>query len=495
MGTVATILLALFGCAVSFILLHSLGMAYLSYQYRKHKPSVPEASDLPKLDDQMLPNVTVQLPIFNEKYVIERLIDVVAGFDYPQDKFEIQILDDSTDDTSQIVANKVKEIAYKGFQISHVQRNSRDGFKAGALKYGTEQATGELIAIFDADFIPASDFLRKTVPYFADEKLGLVQTRWSHLNANYSLLTRAIGFALDFHFSVEQVGRNMSGHLINFNGTAGIWRKSAILDAGGWESDTLTEDLDLSYRAQLRDWKLKFREEIISPAELPVTIGAIKTQQFRWMKGGAENARKNLQRVFSSRLSLGTKLTATVHLLSSLITVSICYMIFSSAILLFMYGDRLSDTIYYSLSAPLPVISLLYLYSYWVAFSERHDGPKLTLGLQYIGTFLSFAALFMSLTPHLSRASLEGVLRIKSPFVRTPKLNITKNSDKWLEKLDYAGTELNLSVLIEILAACILLAAMAFAFSLANYSLMLFFALPASGFIALTFYNFHHGKA
>lgn len=488
------VLFALFGCAILFMVLHSFGLAYLSYQYRKHVSKASTEADLPVYANDDLPTVTVQLPIFNEKYVIGRLIDVVAEFDYPMDKFEIQILDDSTDETSDIVARKVQELSKQGFQISHVQRPERVGFKAGALKYATEFATGDLIAIFDADFIPQPDFLKRTVVLFKSEKLAMVQTRWSHLNERYSILTRILGLALDFHFSVEQAGRNASCHLINFNGTAGVWRKAAIADAGGWQSDTLTEDLDLSYRAQLRGWEAVFREEIIAPAELPATIDAIKSQQFRWMKGGAENARKNLQRVFSSNFSIGTKYTAAVHLLGCLAPVSICYLMFSSAIMLFYYGDQLQETAYGILSIPLTVISLLYVTSYWTSFFHRHEGNKVVLMLKYLGSFLGFASLFMALSIHLTRASFEGMVRIKSPFVRTPKLNIVKNSDGWLDKLDYATFTLSPTIFIEAVAACVMLASTIFAFHLSMYLMMPTFALPAVGFMTLTFYNFYHGS-
>jgi len=492
MEILTTIMLVVYGCAILFILLHSLGLASLYYQYRKHKWSDIGLNEKPEIADQELPLVTVQLPVYNEKYVVGRLIDVVADFDYPKDRFDIQILDDSTDETSDIIAAKVKELTDRGYQVSHVQRDNREGYKAGALKFATEFAAGDLIAIFDADFIPQRDFLKRTVPFFANEKLALVQSRWTHLNADYSLLTRLLGFALDFHFSVEQVGRNSAGHLMNFNGTAGVWRKTAIADAGGWQSDTLTEDLDLSYRAQLRGWELNFKEEIAAPAELPVTMGAIKSQQFRWMKGGAENARKNLQRVFLSDLSPGTKYHATVHLLGCLLPVCISYIVFSSALMLFYFGDQFSSTGYSRLTSILPVVSIFYIFSYWTAYSRDHVGSKLSLFVRCIGTFVGFAAVFMSLSLILARASLEGIAGIKSPFVRTPKLNIVRNSDKWFDKLDYASFALSPMIVLEALGTCILLATTVFALTLSNYSVMLFFALPTTGFLILMYYNISH---
>jgi cellulose synthase/poly-beta-1,6-N-acetylglucosamine synthase-like glycosyltransferase len=228
------------------------------------------------------PVVTIQLPLFNEQYVTNRLIDAVCALEYPKDKLEVQVLDDSTDETIELVAKAVTHYRTLGYDIKHVRRTNRSGYKAGALKQGLETARGEFIAIFDADFVPNTDFLIKTIPhFFADPKIGVVQTRWEHINREYSMLTRAQAFALDGHFVVEQDVRNKAGFFIQFNGTGGVWRKATILDAGNWQSDTLTEDLDLSYRAQLRGWKFKYLTDVTSPAELPAEVNALKSQQFR----------------------------------------------------------------------------------------------------------------------------------------------------------------------------------------------------------------------
>lgn len=251
---------------------------------RKRKSSIQH----PPLSFEF-PLVTVQLPIYNELYVVERLIDAVCLFEYPKNRLEIQVLDDSTDETVSIIAQKVRLYKAQGFDIQHIRRSSRDGFKAGALAYGLTAAKGEFIAIFDADFIPHPDFLTTTIPHFENATVGVVQTRWVHLNESYSLITQLQAFGLDGHFIVEQGGRNAAGHFINFNGTAGVWRKSCILDAGGWSAQTLTEDLDLSYRAQLRGWQFVYLENVETPAELPATMPALKSQQYRWMKG-APNA-------------------------------------------------------------------------------------------------------------------------------------------------------------------------------------------------------------
>ena len=265
--------------------------------------------------------MTVQLPVYNELYVVGRLIDAACAMIYPKDKLEIQVLDDSTDETVDIGGRARRERYRKlGFDIKHVRRTNREGFKAGALKEGLTDARGEFVAIFDADFVPRQDFLLKTIPHFAtDPKIGMVQTRWEHINADYSLLTRTQAMALDGHFVIEQAVRNKVGFFINFNGTAGVWRKECIVDAGNWQADTLTEDLDLSYRAQLRGWKFKYLNNVTSPAELPSEINALKSQQFRWTKGAIETARKMLPFVWSSDLPLKIKVHATFHLTNNLV--------------------------------------------------------------------------------------------------------------------------------------------------------------------------------
>ncbi|MCK5087210.1 MAG: glycosyltransferase family 2 protein, partial [Melioribacteraceae bacterium] len=263
--------------------------------------------------------VTIQLPLYNEMYVAERLINAVCKITYPIELLEIQVLDDSTDETVNIVAKAVEEKLRDGFNIKQIRRSNRVGFKAGALKEGLKTAEGEFIAIFDADFIPNSNFLINTLPYFYDDRVGMVQTRWEHLNENYSLLTRVQALALNGHFVIEQTVRNKAGFFINFNGTGGVWKKSCILDAGNWDGDTLTEDLDLSYRAQLKGWKFVFLRDITTPAELPSEMNALKAQQFRWTKGAIETAKKLLPKVWASNLSMRVKLQSTFHLTNNLV--------------------------------------------------------------------------------------------------------------------------------------------------------------------------------
>src|SRR5260221_633342 len=293
----------------------SSGFVMIFYYLKHRDKKIEKAGEL-----REFPAVTIQLPLYNEFYVAERLIDAACAIDYPRDRLEIQVLDDSTDETVDIVARRVEHFAANGFNIRHLRRTNRQGYKEGALKEGLLTATGDFIAMFDADFLPQKDFLRLTLPYFyLDPKIGLVQTRWEHLNRDYSFLTRIQAMALDGHFVIEQNVRNKAGFFINFNGTGGIWRKVCILDSGNWEADTLTEDLDLSYRAQLRGWRFKFLNDVTSPAELPSEINALKSQQFRWTKGAIETARKILPQVWRADLPLEKKIHATFHLSNNIV--------------------------------------------------------------------------------------------------------------------------------------------------------------------------------
>ena len=285
------------------------------YYYLKHRH---KRDDFTK-ELESYPVVTLQLPIYNEMYVIERLIKTVCEMDYPIDKLEIQVLDDSTDETVEIVANIVKEYQLRGFDIHHIHRTDRTGYKAGALKEGLKVAKGEFVGIFDADFIPRKNFLKIVLPFFKDPKIGMVQTRWEHLNRAYSLVTQIQALALDGHFVLEQQVRNKAGYFINFNGTSGVWRKECIFDAGNWEADTLTEDLDLSYRAQLKGWKFKYLTDFTTPSEVPSEINSLKSQQFRWTKGAIETARKMLFRVWAAKIPLKTKIMCTFHLTNNIV--------------------------------------------------------------------------------------------------------------------------------------------------------------------------------
>ena len=308
MEVIGYILIFIYVASLMYITLYCIVQFHLLIRYKRskaHDTTLPLLSlDTPH---ENLPLITIQLPIFNEKYVVERLIANIIKLEYPKERLEIQVLDDSTDHTLILAKSAVDHYKSEGFDIQHITRENRKGFKAGALKEATKYAKGEYIAIFDADFLPEPTFLRKVLPYFNDPKVGVVQARWEHINQEFSLLTRLQAFQLNVHFTVEQRGRDVSDYLLQFNGTAGIWRKETITNAGGWEADTLTEDLDLSYRAQLKGWKIVFRDDIGAPAELPSEINGLKSQQFRWMKGGAETARKMLPSIWGSSLGFWTK--------------------------------------------------------------------------------------------------------------------------------------------------------------------------------------------
>ncbi|MBM4423125.1 MAG: glycosyltransferase [Chloroflexi bacterium] len=260
------------------------------------------------------PTVTVQLPIFNERYVVERLIDSIVALDYPADRLHIQVLDDSTDDTAALARAKVAHHCARGVNIEYIQRPHRVGFKAGALAYGLTRTASDFIAVFDADFTPPADFLKRIIPHFNDARVGMAQARWGHINADYSLLTRAQAMMLDGHFGIEQHARAQTGLFLNFNGSAGVWRRACIEDAGGWEADTLAEDLDLSYRAQLKGWRLRYLPDLVVPAEIPTLLGAFKRQQFRWAKGSIQCVRKHAAQIILSRESAWRKLQALLHI-------------------------------------------------------------------------------------------------------------------------------------------------------------------------------------
>jgi len=309
MRAATPILAAYFGCLAA-LTAYGLHRWYLLALYLRHRAP----ASLPGARFAEPPRVTVQLPLYNEPLVAERLIEAACRLDYPPERLELQVLDDSTDGTSQIVARAVARQRARGIDITHRRRDTRAGFKAGALDAGLAVARGELIAVFDADFVPRPDFLRNLVDRFTDPRVGMVQARWGHLNQEHSALTRVQALLLDGHFVIEHTARHRSGRFFNFNGTAGIWRRAAIEDAGGWQADTLTEDLDLSYRAQLRGWRFVFLPDEVAPAELPVELGAFKSQQHRWAKGSIQTARKLLPAIARSRLPLAVKLEAAAHL-------------------------------------------------------------------------------------------------------------------------------------------------------------------------------------
>lgn len=416
------ILIGIYALGMLFIFLYSLAQGHLLLSFLRSKKYLGKvAHQVPEI----WPKVTIQLPVFNELYVVDRLIAAVAKMNYPSNLLEIQVLDDSTDQTAELIQEKIQEFPSLNFKYIH--RTDRTGFKAGALKEGLAKASGEFIAIFDADFVPDPDFLLKTIPYFSSEKVGMVQTRWTHLNKNYSLLTRLQAFALDAHFLIEQIGRNSQHALINFNGTGGIWRKSCIIDAGDWHDDTLTEDLDLSYRAQRKGWEFVYRPEIESPAELPPIMSAVKSQQFRWTKGGAECAGKHAKAVLGEDLPFGIKVHAMAHLFNSSLFIAILLVSLSS-IGVWWAGVQglISDNLFKVAGLFMigfVIIAGVYLVAYF--YEKRSFWRSLIQAIYMLPLFLSVS---MGLALHNAQAVWEGLTGKKSPFIRTPKFNLESGS-------------------------------------------------------------------
>ena len=418
----AKIVLGIYTACLILIFYYSCIQMTLAIAYVRNRKK-RKLEEIPQFDSKNAPKVTIQLPMYNEMYVAERIIETAAAFDYPRDKFQIQVLDDSTDETKDIIAAKVAELAATGLNIQHIHRTDRTGYKAGALDDAMDRVQGEFIAIFDADFVPDKDFLIRTMPYFK-EGIGVVQSRWGHLNKTYSLLTELQAFGLNGHFAIEQGGRNASGHFINFNGTAGIWRKTCIEEAGGWEHDTLTEDLDLSYRAQMRGWKFKYLEDVESPAELPITMSALKSQQHRWMKGGAECFIK----MWKSLITFpGVKFSDRIHGFAHLFNSSVFVFILILSILsLFVLHikDSFSDLNWFIQFGAFFIASTLFLsFYYWHSWRDK-KGPFLNDLFRFIARFIQFLTVSMALSLSNAVAVIEGYLGIKSSFVRTPKFNV-----------------------------------------------------------------------
>ena len=410
---VVLILLASYG-------MHRYQLVYLYYKHRKN------AAREPRLRFADLPKVTIQLPIFNEQYVIDRLVDCVCKFDYPRDKLEIQVLDDSTDETVEVARAVVERYAALGHDISYHHRTNREGFKAGALDAGLKVSTGEFVAIFDADFTPTSDWLQKVIHHFADPEIGMVQTRWTHLNRNYSFLTEVEAILLDGHFVLEHGGRSRAGVFFNFNGTAGMWRRQAIDDAGGWEHDTLTEDTDLSYRSQLKGWKFRYLQDVECPAELPIEMTAFKTQQARWAKGLIQCAKKDLPKVLRADISRREKIEAWYHLTANL---SYPLMIVLSTLLLPAMVIRSYQGWFQMLYIDLPLfLASTFSISSFYLVSQKELFPK-----AWYRTFWYLPPLMglgIGLTITNSKAVIEALLGKQSAFARTPKYRVITKQDK-----------------------------------------------------------------
>ncbi|MFY9575036.1 MAG: glycosyltransferase [Blastocatellia bacterium] len=402
-------------------------LVYLFLRYQKHKPQ-PGSRFAP----EQLPRVTLQLPLFNEMYVAERLIDAVVKLDYPRELLEIQVLDDSTDDTQQIASAVVNKYFEQGFDITYHHRDDREGFKAGALEAGLRKAFGELVLIFDADFVPRPDCIRRMIDYFTDARVGMVQMRWSHINADYSLLTRVQGIMLDGHFVIEQVARNRCGGFFNFNGTAGMWRREAIEWSGGWQHDTLAEDTDLSYRAQLMGWRFIYLADDDVPAELPVEINAFKSQQRRWAKGVVQVGIKLMRRMWHDpRLPLRVKLEQFFRLTGNLAApLVIVLALINLPILIVRYNQGLFHL--FVLDVPILTFSTLSVVVYYLVTQRYLHPDTWKQSIKYIPFVMSMG---IALTFSNARAVAEALLGVKTPFVRTPKYKIEDTHDTtWLKK-------------------------------------------------------------
>jgi cellulose synthase/poly-beta-1,6-N-acetylglucosamine synthase-like glycosyltransferase len=398
---------------------------YLVYLYLRNRDKQPKTG--PALDP--LPVVTIQLPLYNEMYVADRLIDAVCQIDYPRHLLEIQVLDDSTDETRSIAGLAVRRLAAQGIDIKYHHRADRTGFKAGALEAGLRVARGEFITIFDADFIPRRDFLTRLMPHFADPRVGMVQARWGHINEDYSLLTKIQAILLDGHFVLEHGGRHRGGRFFNFNGTAGVWRRAAIDDAGGWEHDTLTEDLDLSYRAQLRGWKFVFVPDVIAPAEVPVEMNAFKSQQHRWAKGSVQTCIKLLPRILRADLPLGVKAEAFFHLTANFNYILMCVLsvlMFPSMVIRYNMGW------YEMLLIDVPLFfAATFSFCNFYVVCQREVHSDWRARIRYVPFLMSVG---IGLSINNTRAVFEALFNKQTEFARTPKYRIEGDADEWVGK-------------------------------------------------------------
>lgn len=424
-------------CVLFAFGMHSLMLVYI------YKKTCNKKKIKPALQKE-LPMITIQLPMFNEYFVVERLIKAVCNMNYPLEKLEIQVLDDSTDDTQIIAQKLVKEYQEKGHNIKYIHRTDRTGYKAGALKAALEVAEGEFIAIFDADFIPDKNFLMDTVPYFQYPEIGLVQTRWQHLNENVSLITRAQALALDAHFCIEQQVRCNADFFFSFNGTAGIWRKQTIIEAGNWEIDTITEDLDLSYRSQLKGWKFLYLNDVTSPAELPEDINSLKTQQFRWTKGYIETAIKLIPKIIKAKIPLRVKLESYAHLTSNIVYpfIILTALLNIPVVLIKNYTEGV-DTFYSIMSIFVFATIATFIFYLYGQQAIHYDWKKRLL------MFPVFMAGSMGMAVNNTKAIFEALMGKKTAFIRTPKTGDL--TGETIQTKKYKQNKISGTVIIEIL--------------------------------------------
>jgi len=474
MTTYETLTLISYFFVLSVLGIYGWHRYFIVYQYMKFRDRVPGPP--PYVSEW--PVVTVQLPVYNEMYVVERLIAAVCEIDYPKDRLEIQVLDDSTDETRDIVDLAVRRQAQRGFDIKHLHRTDRSGYKAGALEAGMKVARGEYIAIFDADFLPTADFLQRTVPYFNDPGVAVVQARWGHINQSYSLLTRVQAVMLDGHFVLEHGGRNRSGCFFNFNGTAGVWRRAAIADAGGWQHDTLTEDLDLSYRAQLRGWKFHFLPDLVSPAEVPVEMNAFKSQQHRWAKGSIQTCRKLLPYILLADLPLKVKVEAFFHLTANfnyLLMVALSLLMFPAMVVRYEMGW----TEMLLIDIPLFAAATLSVFNFYM-ISQREAYEDWRARVRYLPVVM---AIGIGLAVNNAKAVLEALFGDAGEFTRTPKYGIERRQDDWQHKKYHQS--MPIQPLIEVAFGLYFTATAAYALANGIYGTLPFIFLFQFGYLYL----------
>ncbi|MEX0879745.1 MAG: cellulose synthase family protein [Thermoanaerobaculia bacterium] len=463
--------LAAYYAVLTLLAVYGAHRALMLRLYYRHRAEVPRpAGELPSL-----PRVTVQLPIYNEVYVVERLVEAVAAIDYPRELLEIQILDDSTDETREVARRTAARLSARGFDISHRCRPDRAGFKAGALQEGLAGATGEFILIFDADFVPQPDILRQCLPHFSDPRVGMVQARWDHLNRDYSLLTRIQSILLDGHFVIEHTARHRSGRFFNFNGTAGIWRRASMEDAGGWQSDTLTEDLDLSYRAQLKGWRFVYLKDCVAPAEVPVDINGFKSQQHRWTQGSIQTAKKILPSVLRSSLPAKVKWEAFFHLTGNVshVLVVLLALLLVPAIVI---RDRIGWQRLIVLDFPLFFGATFAFLAFYIS-SQREIGRGWRPTLCCLPSLLSLG---IGLSVSNASAVLEGAFGRCAQFTRTPKYRIEGAAGEWRSKKYRAARSLSLAG--EVVLAAYFLVSLVFAVRFRYWAAVPFLLVFFNGF-------------
>ncbi len=420
-----TLILATYFFVLVILAVYGWHRYYLVYLYMKNKGRQP----VPAGTLDALPPVTIQLPIYNEMYVADRLIDAVCQIEYPRELLEIQVLDDSTDETRSVAEQAVRRNASRGVDITYIHRTDRTGYKAGALEAGLKVAKGEFVAIFDADFIPTTDFLMRTVQFFVDPKIAMVQARWGHINQDYSLLTKIQSILLDGHFVLEHGGRNRAGLFFNFNGTAGIWRRAAITDAGGWQHDTLTEDLDLSYRAQLRGWRFVFLPNLIAPAEVPVEMNSFKSQQHRWAKGSIQTCRKLLPRILRSNIPLGAKAEAFFHLTANFNYPLMCVLsVLMAPSMVIRYNMGWYEMLI--IDVPLFFAATASVANFYMVCQRELHADWITRA-KYLPFLMSIG---IGLAINNTKAVFEALFNKQSEFARTPKYRIEADADEWIGK-------------------------------------------------------------